>query len=65
VRHNNIARPMSAWRQKRTSRRVNAMSALPPKSGHSSLQLGCPLCAKSCREQVQQVIRHSITSPAP
>jgi hypothetical protein len=25
-----------------------------PDSGHSLVQLECPLCAKSCREQVQQ-----------
>jgi hypothetical protein len=38
---------MSALGQKRTSRRVEGMSALPPKSGHSLERQGCPLSAKS------------------
>jgi hypothetical protein len=31
--------------QKRTSRHVRFMSALPPKSRHPSERLTCPLCA--------------------
>ena len=40
------------------------MSALPPNSGHQAAGLRCPLCAKTCREQVQQSHDYSITSSA-
>jgi hypothetical protein len=32
-----------------------------PKSGHWQTTVGCPLCAKSGCEQVQQMARYSIT----
>ena len=38
---------MSALGHKRTFREVRTMSALPPKSGHQTLQTECPLSARS------------------
>jgi hypothetical protein len=43
---------MSALGHKRTSTRLDDMSALPPNSGHQLGALECPLCAIS---------RHSVT----
>jgi hypothetical protein len=51
---NCMAADMSALGQKRTLRLASPMSALPPKADIGGQYLDCPLCAKSCREQMQQ-----------
>src|SRR6516164_4004638 len=55
-------RTMSALGQKRTSKHVQPMSALPPKADIAERDLACPLCAKSGHCSASIDVRYSLES---